>query len=246
VLAETFRELAGTVLVDDDGDEEVLELLPAATADEIAALEADIPSPLASEIREALGVSKGLANGPIESLSLIDLGGFGMEDVFPHALSIGHDGFGNYWVVDLLGDRPDWGPVFFACHDPPVIAFQSDTVEAFVRDVVALWRPGPRSPVDVVHEDVTTSLWAADHCIVDQAGARASGDPVLAEFAAGFAPGTVFADLRTPTLGDGFAWGRHGPRTEWTRCGAERLWATVPPPTGRSRFARIFGRGGGG
>lgn len=242
MLVETFQELAGAVLVDEDGNEHTLELLPPATADEISRLERTLPSPLPAEIREALEVSKGLGNGPIESLSLSDLDGFGMEDVFPHAHSIGHDGFGNYWVLDLLPERPDWGPVFFACHDPPVIAFQSADVSTFVREVVALWQRGPRSPVDVVHEDVTPRLWESKSTMMDHRRARASSDTTLASFAAEVEDTAVFADLRSAGVGDGFPWGCFGPRTVWTRCGRERLWAASPPARRRSLLSRLLGR----
>lgn len=243
MLAETLKELAGTLLVDEDGSEHTLELLPPATAGEVSQLEQMLPSPLPVEIRDALEVSKGLSNGPIESLSLLDLNGFGMEDVFPHAYSIGHDGFGNYWVLDLLPEQLDWGPVFFACHDPPVIAFQSADVSTFVRDVVALWQRGPRSPVDVVHEDVTSRLWESRSAMMDHQRARTSSDATLASFAAEVEDTAVFADLRSPNLGDGFAWGCFGSQTAWKRCGRERLWAASRPVRGPSLLSRLFGRG---
>jgi hypothetical protein len=86
VLAATLRSLAGLRLTDDDGDEHVLELLPPASDAELRAIEAATPCPLR--------VSKGLANGPLESFSLVDLVGFGLDEAFPHAYSIAHDGFG--------------------------------------------------------------------------------------------------------------------------------------------------------
>ncbi len=242
MLADTLRDVAGTRLVDEDGDEVVLELLPPATDGEIATVEAAFPIPLPAELREALQVSAGFANGPLESLSLLDVTGFGMEDVFPNSYPVGHDGFGNYWILDLPPEGDECGPVFYACHDPPVIAFQSASVSAFVREVVALWQPGPRSPVDIVYEDVTPEIWASNAGIVDREVALGSNDPVLAEFAAGLPPTAVFADLRAAKVGDGFSWGRYGPRTEWTRAGTHRLWAAVPPQR-RGLLARIFGGG---
>jgi hypothetical protein len=240
MLAETLSEVAGTRLVDEDGHEETLELLPPATDAEIAEAEAAFSVPLPVELLDALRVTAGFANGPIESLGFLDLAGFGMDDVFPNPYPLGHDGFGNYWVLDLLPDQDECGPVFYACHDPPVIAFQSPSASAFIREVVALGQAGPRSPVDIVHEDVTSAIWASSSGLVSHDAARASGDPVLSEFAAGFPAEAVFADLRRPTLGDGFPWGRFGPRTEWTRAGARRLWATVPPQR-RGLMARLFG-----
>jgi hypothetical protein len=241
MLAKTLREVAGARLVDDDGVEDTLELLPPPTDSETAELEDALSVPLPTELREALRVTAGFANGPIESLGFLDPGGFGMDDVFPNAYSVAHDGFGNYWVLDLLPDRDECGPVFYACHDPPVIAFQSASVSAFVRDVVGLGQPGPRSAIDVVHEDVTSAIWASNPGLVSHEIARGSPDPVLSGFAADFPPEAVFADLRDPKVGDGFSWGRYGPRTEWTRAGTKRLWAAVPPRH-RGLLARFFGR----
>lgn len=246
MLADALRRVAGTRLVDEDGNEEILELLPSATEAEIAEAESELSLPLPTELREAMRVSSGFANGPLESFGFLDLAGFGMEDVFPHAFPLGHDGFGNYWVLDLLPDVDACGPVFFACHDPPVIAFQSESAAAFVGEVLALWQPGPRSPVDLVHEDVTSSIWAGSSGLIDRAAAlSAADDPALKEFAEDFQPEAVFADLRAPEIGDGFPWGRFGPRTEWRRAGTLRIWAAVPPPRRPGLLSRLFGRGGG-
>lgn len=244
MLAGTLRELAGASMTDEDGHEERLELLPPATDAEIAGIEAAFSVAIPTELREALGVSTGFANGPLESLGFLDLDGFGMEDVFPHAYPVGHDGFGNYWILDLLPDEDACGPVFFACHDPPVIAFQSGDISEFVREAVALWQPGDRSSVDVVHEDVTSSVWASNTGILNRETALGSSDALLAEFASGFPGEAMFADLRAPKIGDGFSWGRFGPRAEWIRAGTQRLWAIVPPPR-RGLLARIFGGSGG-
>jgi cell wall assembly regulator SMI1 len=160
VLADLLRSLAGLRLTDEEGEEHVLQLQPPATAAEIRKLEDTLPAPLPVEMRAALGVSTGLANGPLESFSLLDLEGFGLEEAFPHVYSIAHDGYGNYWVLDLLPEPGPWGPVFYACHDPPVIAYQAESIEAFLRDVVAMWRPGQRSPVDRMQRRTFTASGA--------------------------------------------------------------------------------------
>jgi hypothetical protein len=204
MLADALRDVAGARLVDEDGHEETLELLPPATGDEISTLEAELSFALPTELREALGVSRGFANGPLESLGFTDLGGFGMDDVFPHAYPMGHDGFGNYWILDLLPEVDACGPVFFACHDPPVIAFQSVGPADFVREVVALWQPGPRSPVDIVHEEVASAIWASKSGLLSHDVARASDAAVLSGFAASSPPAALFADLRVARVGDEF------------------------------------------
>jgi hypothetical protein len=241
MLADTLRAIAGKKLVDTDGNVEVVELLPPATDAQIRALEAALPGPLPDEIRAALAVTTGLANGPLESFGILDLEGFGLEEVFPHAYSIAHDGYGNYWVLDVLPNTIDWGPVFFACHDPPVIAYQSPSIDAFLRDAVAQPPDAPDSPIDHVHETVVHHLWRDESSFIRQPVAANSSDASLRDFANTLTPDALIADLRTPTVGSGFAWGKFGARTTIQRFGTERLWALTRPPSKPGFFGRLFG-----
>jgi hypothetical protein len=241
MLADTLKELAGRRLIDTDGEVTHLKLLPPATDAQIRELEARLPGPLPDEMRAALQVTTGWQEGPLESFSLLDLAGFGLEEAFPNAYSIAHDGYGNYWILDVLPDATDWGPVFFACHDPAVIAYQSPSIEAFVRDVVALPPDDPRSPIDQVHEQVVHRLWSDHAALIPQPAAVISADTTLREFAQSLTPDAVIADLRDPRPGSGFAWGMFGPRTMVQRFGTERLWALTRPPKQPGFFSRLFG-----
>ncbi len=242
MLAEALRALAGVPLTDEDGQTHVLELLPPATDEQIRKLEAGLPAPLPDEIRAALAVTTGLANGPLESFSLLDLEGFGLDEAFPHPYSIAHDGYGNYWILDLGPVPGPWGPVFYACHDPPVIAYQAETVEDFLREVIAMWQPGRRSAVDRVHEDDVHRIWRDPAGLLTPAEAAGGDDPVLAAFAATVPGDGRIADLRDARPGQGFAWGRFGPRTELRRAGRERLWALMPPASKPGLLRRLFGK----
>ena len=242
MLADTLKSIAGQRLVDTDGEVTHLELLPPATAQQIRDLEAKLPGPLPDEIRAALAVTTGFANGPLESFALLDLEGFGLDEAFPHPYSIAHDGFGNYWILDILPGATDWGPVFFACHDPAVIAYQAPSIEQFVKDVVAGAPDDARSPINHVHETVVHTLWRDHSALVAQPSAAASPDPLLREFAEYLTPDAVIADLRDPRPGSGFAWGMYGPRTDIRRFGTHRLWALTRPPAKPGFFARLFGR----
>lgn len=241
-LADTLRALAGRRLTDDDGATHVLELLPPATAEELRTLESKLPGPLPQEIRAALAVTTGLANGPLESFSLLDLEGFGLDEAFPYAYSIAHDGFGNYWILDVLPGATEWGPVFYACHDPAVIAYQAPSIEQFVNDVVAMAPDDARSPIHRVHETVVHTLWRDQSALITQAAAAASADPTLREFAECLTPDAGIADLRDARPGSGFAWGMFGPRTDIQRFGTHRLWALTRPPAKPGFFSRLFGR----
>jgi SMI1 / KNR4 family (SUKH-1) len=240
MLARAFQQLAGLKLKDEDGDEQIIELLPPATEAEIRTIESRVPCPIPSDVRDALAVTKGLANGPLESFSLIDLEGFGLEDAIPDAYSIAHDGYGNYWVLDLLPNTTKWEPVFYACHDPPVFAYQSATIEEFLRDAIAMWQDGPRSRVDFVHEDVVNRIWRENPDLSTAEALLGSGDGVLRAFAASLPPAALVADLRSPTLGQGFSWGRFGPKTQIRRAGLERVWALIPPERKRGFLSSIF------
>jgi len=242
MLADTLKAIAGRRLVDTDGDATHIELLPPATAQQIRELEAKLPGPLPDEIRAALAVTAGFANGPLESFALLDLEGFGLDDAFPHPYSIAHDGAGNYWILDVLPGATDWGPVFFACHDPAVIAYQSVSIEQFVKDVVAMAPDDARSPINHVRDTVVHTLWRDHSAIIAQPTAAASPAPMLREFAECLTPDAVIADLRDPRPGSGFAWGMYGPRTDIQRFGTHRLWALTRPPAKSGFFARLFGR----
>ena len=145
-------------------------------------------------------------------------------------------------MLDLLPGSTDWGPVFYACHDPPVIAYQAPSIEAFLRDVVAMPVDDPRSPIDEVHERVVNRIWSENPGLRSPEEALASRDPALREFAATLPGDAMIADMRNARRGDGFSWGRHGPRTEIRRFGTERIWAIHRPPQKPGIFSRLFGR----
>src|SRR2546428_1694148 len=89
-----------------------------------------------------------------------------------------------YWVLDLLQSTVSWGPVFYACHDPAVLAYQSATIEGFLDDVIAMWQAGLRSPIDFVHEDVVSRIWRENPDAMTPAALQHSNDTVLRAFAA--------------------------------------------------------------
>jgi hypothetical protein len=146
-----------------------------------------------------------------------------LEELFPSGLPIAHDGSGNFWVRDVT-------PVFFLCHDPPVVLFQSVDVETFVHDAAE------GSPLD---RDALFAVWRTNPGTVDHAAAL-TGDAELHAFAAELDERFLFVDLRAPVRGDGFSWGRYGPRTDVRRHGSARLFAYAQPEPRR----RLFGRRG--
>ena len=224
-----------------EGEPERLELLPPMPRSEIEELRVRIPCPLPKAVRELLQYTRGFATGPLEALEFGGLGTFEFPEIFPCPIDLAHDGFGNYWVVDLTSESRDWGPIYFACHDPPVIVFQSPNLAHFLEQVLRLGHPdGPRSELDLVHEDHAMRIWSENPGMLGLEACLGSGDPLLAEFAHSLPEGFEVRDLRGAAVGDGFSWGRYGSRTRNRRAGETPVFAYERRSTGQ-RFKDWLG-----
>ena len=208
---------------------------------EIDSLEHTLPAPLPADVRELLQSTRGYANGPIElSLDGIE-GGFGLDEVFPCPHAIAHDGAGNFWVVDMLPHSSGWSPIYYACHDPPVIVYQSDSLEHFIDEWLRLATPPHASALRDVHEDIVHRIWREHPGAVPAASVRDAADPELRAFAASLPDGSSVIDLRSAATGDGFAWGRYGLRTKLFRHGEAPLFAYAPEPKPAFSWRKLFG-----
>ena len=227
-VAEIERARASE-LVDADGKRVRLELAPPAPPAVIDALERETGFALPAELRRLLEYTAGL-DGVLDLVEFTGNDGFELVEVFPAGLPIAGDGFGNFWVVDLTPADVDAAPVFFACHDPPIILLQSASIGAFLHELFRGYAPPHASLVDDVSEDRLFNVWGTNPGVVAQPQALASEDAVLARFAATLDPGFEIVDLRAAPVGMGFSWGRYGPRTLLQRDGYARLFAYARPP----------------
>jgi hypothetical protein len=212
-----IRAAQARTLVNEDGDEVPLDLGPPATEDEIAALERRVGGSLPRELREVLAVTRSL-EGPLDVINFLGIPG-GMEvPGMPAALELAGDGFGNFWVGDPTPESSEFLPVFFACHDPPVIVFQSPSLGDFLREVFRQLTPPHESLIDVAAGgELEAFARSLDH----------------REY--------LIYDLRHATPGEGFTWGRAGPHADVHRHGHQRIFAVDQRrPTGRLK--RMFGR----
>lgn len=229
-------------LVDDDQKPVCVRLLPGLSKAELDELTRSLPVPPAADIRELLEFCSGIEG----TLEQIDFSGRTLRDGFgaellPHGLPIAHDGFGNYWVVDLEPGITDWGPIYFCCHDAPVMLLQSATVMHFVSEVFKMYMPPHTSLVDDVYEDRLFDVWRKDPGVIAHASAIASPDRDIQAFAASLESDFEIIDLRDAPVGMGFSWGRYGPRTEVKRFGAMAIFAYRRPEKKRL-MSRLLGR----
>ena len=136
--------------IDEYGEKYYLKPVPGLTESELNKLEQELPCRIPDHIRMLLMEYRGI-DGLLDILDFTGrdcASGFEFE-LFPFALAIGHDGFGDYWIVDLCHDSTEWGPIYFCSHDPPVMLYQSPSLYHFVEEVITLG--GARIPRDDGH-----------------------------------------------------------------------------------------------
>jgi SMI1 / KNR4 family (SUKH-1) len=164
---------------------------------------------------------------------------FEFEQAFPDGLPIAADGYGNFWVVDLHPDTTRWGPIYFACHDAPVILYQADSLEQFLSELFRMFEPPHQSLIDDVHEDRLAHVWRTNPGVLSYEQCLDAEDPILSAFARELGHSFQIIDLRLAKPGDGFSWGRYGPRTQIRRFRRHAVFAYEKP---KSVISRLFGR----
>jgi hypothetical protein len=237
---EAIDVAQATKLIDKDGHEVELELAPALQTDEIEHLADEIGVPLSRELRTLLERTAGIDGGPLQTIDFTGRSlSIGAPDTFPTGLPIAGDGFGNFWMLDLTPEEVETAPVFFVCHDPPVILYQSPDIGDFLHEAFRMLVPPHASAVDDVHEDRLFNVWRENPGTLDRSAALA-GDERLRAFAAELDDRFSFVDLRSPPVGMGFSWGRYGPRPDVRRHGHERLFAYAPLEKRPGLLRRLF------
>jgi len=231
------RAQTGT-LVDEDGNVVTLELFPGLSNTELQDFANRVPCRIPPEIAELLGACSGFS-GTVEQ---VDFSGrdlmFEFEAAFPYGLPIAADGYGNFWVVDLLPTTIKWGPIYFACHDAPVILYQADSLDQFLRELFRIFEPPHQSLIDDVHEDRLAHVWQTNPGVLSHEQCLRSEDPVLSAFACELDESFQIIDLRLAKPGDGFSWGRYGPKMQIQRFGAHAVFAYKKP---KSIMSRLLG-----
>lgn len=237
---EVIRQAEGMTFENEDGYVDELKLLPPLSDSELRDLEARIPCPLPAEARDLLSHCRGFEGGSLESINFSGLyPRFGQEEIFPCGIPIAHDGFGNYWIVDLTRESTTWGPIFFACHDAPVIVYQTSTPAHFISEVIRFGNPPWKSEIDDVHEKYHHRIWSDNPGMMPYEECLNSGDNELVEFARSLGDKFLFIDLRNARVGDGFSWGRYGPQTVNKRFGEKRIFVYE---VRKSFWQRLLGR----
>ncbi len=246
-LVEFLKQIGDTTYVNQAGKRKTLKLLPPLTERELSAFEESLPCALPEEMRELLQFARGLDGAAcrlgdrfeIDEVRFADVQGFGLEEVFPHAKEIAVDGCGNSWIFDLTSESKAFAPIFFSCHDPPVIVYQTDSLLDFLREVVRGSNPPWESEIADVDNALADRIWHKNPCAMSHSQCLTSEDDELKAFAASLDETWEFIDLRIPKLGDGYSWGRYGAKTGNKRYGNKRIFACQKKTMGQ-RFLDAF------
>ncbi len=227
--------------IDEDGNEFGIDLLAPLSPEQIDALRQNCPKQnLPADITELLQYAAGFEFGPLQTISFDALDMFGLEQIFPRSIQLAGDGFGNFWILDLLSDG-SWGKVFFACHDPAVIVLYANDLAEFIYYLDEFGKDETSSHLNTIHEQTVFDIWQNNHGFID-ANVAHSADHVLKSFAESLPDNFVFADLRNKPLKSGFAWGKHLVQDEKViRHTSEFIWA-FEKRKARTLFAKLFGK----
>jgi hypothetical protein len=236
---DIIRRALSTNLVDEDGEPIKINLLPPLSDAEIDEFARTLPCPLPDGIRELLRFCSGFEGGCTDQVDFTGGLSYGQEDIFPHGLPIAGDGYGNFWVVDLTPASTEFAPIYFACHDAPVILYQSGSLSEFLVELFKMCVPPHESLIDDVHEDRLYHVWRTNPNVLSYESCINSDDDMLRAFAAELTPQWSIIDLRAARPGMGFSWGRFGPTTKLRRHDVLAIFAYEHRPT---FWQRLTGR----
>jgi cell wall assembly regulator SMI1 len=226
---EIIHEASTKKLSTEDGDRISLTFHRPLSEQEIAAFEARLPCPLPPEIRELLKFCKGFTGGATDFVDFTGQDCVFDHPAFPHGLPIAPDGFGNFWVVDLVPESKCWGPIYFVCHDPPIVLYQSASLEDFLTELFKKCIPPRKSAIDDVHDDRLFQVWRNNPGALTRDECLRSRDDHLRAFSAQLDAFFLVIDLRNAVVGSGFSWGRYGPNTVVRRYGTFSIFAYQRP-----------------
>jgi len=239
--ADQLKLLLNETYVSEDGDAYQIELQPGLTDKEIDNLAKGLPTgQIPDDVRALLKFTRGFEFYGIDQITFDGVGQFGFENIFPNAVQLGHDGFGNVWVLDV-GANGKWGNVFYVCHDPAVVVKHSSDLTEFIRHIDEYGKDIENSNLNIIHEKTVFDIWKNNYGFTAISEARNAKDTLLKDFASALADNFVIADLRNQPNKAGFAWGKFGPNLHRAvRCKDELIWG-VELPAKKGFFSKLFG-----
>ncbi|MEP3210848.1 MAG: SMI1/KNR4 family protein [Maribacter sp.] len=235
---EIIKKLRGATFTDEDGEEYDLDFQAGLTDSEVKDLSNLFPSNIIDiELVEILKETRGWEGYGLEQVDFSSIGQFGFLELSPNSITLGHDGFGNFWILDILDDGT-LGQVYYACHDPAVFVKYSDTLNEFLNGLIEFYESPSENYLNEIHDKVVFDIWSSGGSIFEKEAFVLSNkefNKFLSEFEGNE---WVVADMRKAKNKDGFAWGKFGPNNLTKRHPNELIWVIKKKKKGF--FARLF------
>jgi len=237
---EIIAELKSSVFFEEDEASYQLEFQGGLTDAEIEELKSKFPSQyIHPDIIEILKATKGWDGYGPEMVYFDSIGEFGFYELSPYSLTLGHDGFGNSWILDI-DKNGNLGKIFYACHDPAVFVIHSQNLNEFLTHLLAYYKNPGVNHLNTIHDTTVFEIWQNNSNILDIAEYRKSNpkyDAFLNQFDG---DNWVVADITSTKNGDGFAWGKFGPNQYTQRHPDELIW--VIKKKENSFFQKLFSK----
>ena len=161
------------------------------------------PQGIGAEFNDLLELCSGFRIGSYE-VSFTDHHFQGFDGLLNDWLELTQDGYGNFWVLEILPNA-EMGSVWFVCHDPPVMILVASDLGSFIDLVVDVFRKKKRCEPNAfaVSHDAAMRVWSANRPNTPARECDKSQDIELREFARTLSPGSVILDMRAFHPGDG-------------------------------------------
>jgi hypothetical protein len=206
--------------------------LPGLSKEELIQFRKELGGVMPNDIDELLQYSAGFDYKKIGTVRFTGHEGFEFEEVFPCSVALLPDGFGNFWVVDVNPKSGSWGPVFYVCHDPPVVVVQAPELSTFLSQILDPHYSYPKNALNYVRKEAAMRIWRDDPWLTSVHDARILQDSHVSTFAKQLPDDFLIADLRSTEVGSGFSWGKAGPNAVVRRGGTDLLFGVQKTPPG--------------
>jgi hypothetical protein len=237
---EIIKKLKESTFTDEDGEDYTLDFQDALTDSEIEELSQSFPNnTIDSDIKEILKETRGWEGYGLEQVDFSSIGQFGFLELSPNSITLGHDGFGNFWILDILNDG-SLGHVYYACHDPAVLVKYSNDLNGFLKSLTEFYESPSENYLNEIHDNAVFEIWKNGGKLIEKTDFIRENKEYL-DFLRDFdGDDWIIADLRNSKDKDGFAWGKFGPNNLTKRHPKDLIWVIKKKKKGF--IGRLFGK----
>ncbi|MCW3786294.1 SMI1/KNR4 family protein [Plebeiibacterium sediminum] len=237
---EIIRKLKASTFTDEDGEKYTLEFQDGLTETEIDKLSNLFPNnTIATEIRDILKETCGWDGYGVDQVDFSSIAQFGFLELSPYSVTLGHDGLGNFWILDILNDG-SLGHVYYVCHDPAVFIKYSENLNGFLSSLMEFYESPSTNFLNDIHDNVVYKIWKEGGKLIDKTDFLRENNQ-YSDFMSEFeGEDWVVADMRLSKETEGFAWGKFGPNNLTRRHPDDLIW--VIKKKKRGLIGRLLGR----